>query len=185
DNYEFTGVSSGIFRDEQVTFIQAQNAPRGFLRGLELTWQQTFSFLPGPLANTGIFANATFTEGEMDIGNAIPGRGGKLPLAGQSDTVYNLAVFYETERFNARLSYVDRSDYLDGVEGDPRLDVYWEGRSQLDLTASVNITRQLELFLEAKNLTDTEGVRYDGVRSRVQERERFGRIAFFGARFQY
>lgn len=185
ENYEFTGVSSGIFRDEPVTFIEAQNASSGFLRGVELTWQQTFTFLPGQLGNTGIFANATFTEGEMDIGNAIPGRGGKLPLAGQSDRVYNVAVFYETERFNARLSYVDRSDYLDGVESDPRLDVYWEGRSQLDLTASLNLTQQLEFFLEAKNLTDTEGVRYDGVRNRVQERERFGRIAFLGARYRY
>ncbi|MCC5980793.1 MAG: TonB-dependent receptor, partial [Oceanicaulis sp.] len=148
-------------------------------------WQQGFSFLPGLLGNTGIFANLTVTDSEMDIGRTVGGRSA-FPLQGQSDTVYNVSLFYETDRFNARLSYNDRSDYLDSVStSGPDFDIYWEGRSQLDFTAAYEFTDSFELFFEAKNLTNTDGVRYQGVRERVYEREAFGYTLFLGARFSY
>ncbi|KAA5803560.1 TonB-dependent receptor [Alkalicaulis satelles] len=184
-DYEFTLRTPGVFEGAPVDFIQAENAPDGFIRGIEFTWQQTFTFLPGLLGNTGVFANATFTDSEMDIGRTIAGRS-KFPLSGQSDYVYNVALFYEDSRFNARLSWNDRGDYIDSVNAsDPRLDTYWEERSQLDFSASVTLTDRFELFVEGKNLTDSEGIRYDGVRRRVQERERFGQSWFLGARFNY
>jgi TonB-dependent receptor len=184
-NYEFTMVSPGTFEGQPVDFIQAENAPDGFIRGVEFTWQQSFGFLPGLLSNTGIFANYTFVDAEMNIGRIVGGRD-VFPLAGQSDRIWNIAVFYETDRFNARLAYTGRSDYIDGINaGDARLDTYWEGRDQLDFTAAFEVTPQFELFLEAKNLTDTNGVRYDGVRSRVQEIERFGASVFTGVRANF
>jgi len=184
-DFEFTLRTQGEFEGAPATFVQAENAPDGFIRGVELTWQQSFSSLPGLLANFGVFANYTYTDAQMDIGRTIGGRN-VFPLQGHSDHVYNLALFYETERFNARLSFNDRSDYLDAISAeDPRFDVFWEGRSQLDFTAAYEFTERFEVFFEAKNLTDSEGVRYDGVRSRVQERERFGRTLFLGARLNY
>ncbi|TRO96308.1 TonB-dependent receptor [Glycocaulis profundi] len=184
-NYEFTLVSPGTFEGQPVDFIQAENAPDGFIRGVEFTWQQSFGFLPGLLANTGIFANYTFVDAEMNIGRSVGGRD-VFPLAGQSDRIWNIAVFYETDRFNARLAYTGRSDYIDGINaGDSRLDTYWEGRDQLDFTAAFEVAPRFELFLEAKNLTDTNGVRYDGVRSRVQEIERFGASVFTGVRASF
>lgn len=184
-NYEFTLVTPGTFEGNPVDFIQAENAPDGQIRGLELTWQQSFGFLPGLLGNTGVFANYTYVDAEMNIGREVGGRTA-FPLAGQSDHIYNLALFYETDRFNARFAYTGRSDYIDGVNaGDSRLDTYWEGRDQFDITASFQATDQLELFLEAKNLTDSNGVRYDGVRRRVQEIERFGRLVFVGVRAEF
>jgi TonB-dependent receptor len=184
-NYEFTLVSPGTFEGQPVDFIQAENAPDGFIRGVEFTWQQSFGFLPGLLANTGIFANYTFVDAEMNIGQTVGGRD-VFPLAGQSDRIWNIALFYETGRFNARLAYTGRSDYIDGINaGDSRLDTYWEGRDQLDFTTAFEVTPQFELFLEAKNLTDTNGVRYDGVRSRVQEIERFGASVFTGVRASF
>ncbi len=97
-----------------------------------------------------------------------------------------MSVFYETERFSARLSWNDRSDYLDSVDGsDSRLDVFWEGRSQLDFSASFDVTERLGVFFEAKNLTNSEGIRYAGDRSRVIEREAFGYTLFGGLRFNF
>ena len=88
-------------------------------------------------------------------------------MPNQSDTTVNLSAFYETARFNARLAWTDRSDFLQEFNyGDPRLDIYWEGRSQLDFTADFDVTEHVNVYLEAKNLTDSEGVRYAGVRSR-------------------
>ncbi len=186
ENYEFTlRTPDQVFEGQPATFVQAENAPDGYIRGVELTWQQSFSFLPGLLSYTGIFANATFTDSEMDIGRTVGGRS-KFPLQGQSDQTYNVALFFETDRFSARLSWNDRSDYLDSLNAeDSRFDRYWEGRSQLDFTASFEVNDQFEVFFEAKNLTDSEGIRYDGDRSRVYERERFGYTLFGGLRFNF
>jgi outer membrane receptor protein involved in Fe transport len=68
---------------------------------------------------------------------------------------------------------------------DSRLDTFWEGRRQLDFTASYDVTDRLGVFFEAKNLTNTEGVRYVGDRSRVIEREAFGYTLFGGLRFDF
>jgi outer membrane receptor protein involved in Fe transport len=82
-----------------------------------------------------------------------------------------------------RLSYTDRGDYLDEINADDAdLDLYWQGRSQLDLTASYQFARQVEGFVEAKNLTNTAGIRYFGTRERVYEYEKFGYSVFVGAR---
>jgi outer membrane receptor protein involved in Fe transport len=63
-----------------------------------------------------------------------------------------------------------------------RLDLYWEGRGQLDATGSFQLTKALNLFVEGKNLTNTAGVRYFGERQRVYEYEKFGYTIFGGVR---
>lgn len=185
EDYEFTLVRNGTYDGLAAEISQAENAPDGYIRGVELTYQQQFTFLPGLLSNTGVFANYTYTDAEITLASAISGSRTRI-LPGQSDTTLNLAVFYETERFSARLSWNDRSDYLNEVNGeDSRLDIYWEGRSQLDFSASYDVNEQLGVFFEAKNLTNTEGVRYAGDRSRVIEREAFGYTLFGGLRFNF
>ena len=185
ENFEFSLASPGVFEGRDVIINESRNAPDGYIAGVELTWQQSFGFLPGLLSNTGIFANYTYTQAEMDVGTNL-GTRSVFPLQGQSDHIYNLALFYETERFNVRVSYTGRTDYLLSVnEGEPRLDRFWRGRDQLDVTASFTATDNFELFVEAKNLTDQDDLRYEGVRSLVRERERFGYSIFTGLRVNF
>ena len=153
---------------------------------MEFNYQQQFTFLPGWLSGFGVAANYTWTDAQMTLPFAGPGRGTTAALPNQSDTTVNLSAFYETARFNARVAWTDRSDFLQEFNyADPRLDIYWEGRSQLDFTADFDVTERVNVYLEAKNLTDSEGVRYAGVRSRPTERERFGRLFFVGARVNF
>lgn len=184
-DYEFTLVRTGIYDGLQAQITTPENAPEGRIYGLELTYQQQFVNLPGLLANTGIFANYTYTDAEITLASAIDGNRKRL-LPGQSEHTLNVAVFYETEKLSARLAWNDRSDYLNEVNGDDeRLDIFWEGRSQLDFSGSYNVTEQLGVFVEAKNLTNSEGVRFAGDRSRVIEREAFGYTVFGGVRFNF
>ena len=67
---------------------------------------------------------------------------------------------------------------------DADLDLYVEGREQLDFTTSYDFGNGVELFGEAKNLTDSAGVRYYGSRERTYEYEKFGYNVFFGVRFK-
>lgn len=186
ENYVFELTSRGTYAGLAADITRPENAPDGFVRGFEFNYQQQFTFMPGWLSGFGVAANYTWTDAEMTLPFAGPGRGTKAVLPNQSDTTMNLSVFYETSRFNARLAWTDRSDFLQEFDyGDPRLDIYWEGRSQLDFTADFDVTERINLYLEAKNLTDSEGVRYAGDRSRPTERERFGRLFFVGARVNF
>ena len=83
------------------------------------------------------------------------------------------------------VSYTHRSDFLEAIDAtNPGKDLYVEGRGQLDFTASYDFGNGVEVFGEAKNLTDSAGVRYYGVKERTYEYEKFGYNVFLGVRFK-
>jgi TonB-dependent receptor len=185
EDYEFTLVSRGEYNGQPANITEKLNADDARIYGFELAYQQQFVNLPGLLSHVGVFANYTWADAELTLPFAVEGRGRKAPLPDFSRETINLGVFYETGRFNARLAWTDRGDYVDDFNLDARLDSWWEGREQLDFTASYDVTDQVNVFLEAKNLTNSPGVRYAGVRSRPTEIEEFGYTVFLGARFNY
>ena len=165
-------------------YTEALNAPEGHLAGVEFNWQQTFDFLPGWASGFGVFANYTLTDAEIKTAASYAGRN-TFVLPGQSDTIYNAALFYEKYGFSARVSYTHRSDFLEAIDATrPGLDLWVEGRGQLDFTSSYDFGNGVELFGEAKNLTDSAGVRYYGSKERTYEYEKFGYNVFVGVRFK-
>lgn len=163
---------------------ESRNAPDGHLAGIEFNWQQTFAFLPGWASGFGVFANYALTDAEIKTDRAYGGRD-TFTLPGQSDRMYNAALFYEKYGLSARVSYTYRSDFLEEIDADnPGLDLWVEGRGQLDFTTSYDFGNGVELFGEAKNLTDSAGVRYYGARERTYEYEKFGYNIFVGVRFK-
>nr|WP_314433428.1 TonB-dependent receptor [uncultured Brevundimonas sp.] len=186
-DYRFTLVTAGVpYQPAPSGFAEvteAQNAD-GHLAGIELNWQQTFGFLPGWASGFGVFANFTLTDAEIKTRASYAGRN-TFVLPGQSDTTYNAALFYEREGLSARVSYTHRSEFLEAIDATrPGLDLWVEGRGQLDFTASYDFGNGVELFGEAKNLTDSAGVRYYGVKERTYEYEKFGYNIFVGLRFK-
>lgn len=187
-NYRFTLVTDGVPYVTPTTTVaqvtEARNARDGHLAGIEFNWQQTFDFLPGWASGFGVFANYTLTDAEIKTSRAFAGRD-TFVLPGQSDETYNAALFYERYGFSARVSYTHRSDFLEAIDAtNPGKDLYVEGRGQLDFTASYDFGNGVEVFGEAKNLTDSAGVRYYGVKERTYEYEKFGYNVFLGVRFK-
>ena len=187
-NYRFTLVTDGVPYVTPTTTVaqvtEARNARDGHLAGIEFNWQQTFDFLPGWASGFGVFANYTLTDAEIKTSRAFAGRD-TFTLPGQSDETYNAALFYERYGFSARVSYTHRGDFLEAINATtPGLDLYVEGRGQLDFTASYDFGNGVEVFGEAKNLTDCAGVRYYGDKIRTYEYEKFGYNIFMGVRFK-
>lgn len=187
-NYRFTLVTPNVPYVTPTTTIaevtEARNAPDGHLAGIEFNWQQTFDFLPAWASGFGVFANYTLTDAEIKTSRAFAGRD-TFTLPGQSDETYNAALFYENYGLSARLSYTHRGDFLEAINATtPGLDLFVEGRGQLDFTTSYDFGNGVELFGEAKNLTDSAGVRYYGSRERTYEYEKFGYNIFVGVRFK-
>ena len=181
-DYRYTVNSTGVYQGLPAIFSRPVNAREGKLYGVEVNWQQQLSFLPGLLGGFGVFANYTYTKGDAQFDVAYAGRS-RFALPGQSKHMWNASVFYERGPVNLRVAYTKRSDYLDEINADnPALDLYWEGRGQLDVTGSVQLTKGINLFAEGKNLTNSAGVRYFGERYRTYEYEKFGYTLFGGVR---
>jgi TonB-dependent receptor len=127
------------------------------VRGIEVSVQQNFDFLPGFLKGFGDAANYTYTtiKGHDSSGNPIT-----LPSVAKNNV--NVIGYYENKLFGIRLTYNWRGDYDlaagNSFVGDARS---VKARSQLDASASINITKWLALSVDAFNLTDATRAEYE------------------------
>ena len=164
----------------QVT--RPENGSNGRVKGLELAWQQTFDKLPAPFNGLGIYANYTLADSSAELPFGL----GKTELPGTSRHNYNLALSYEGFGLTTRLSYNHRSKFIQSFDiSNPALNVFWDGRSSVDFSATYGVTKQWKVYFEANNLTDTRQVRFQGDRNRVLELEGFGRSWLAGVKFEY
>jgi TonB-dependent receptor len=95
---------------------QFADAPGGWLRGIEASFQMDFTFLPGFLKNFGAQVNYTHIDSELnyilDPGTAtVPRTTGKGPFLGVSPDAVNATLYYETKPFRARVSVAHRKGY--------------------------------------------------------------------------
>ncbi len=170
------------FEGQEWEVTQPENGDSGRVFGAELNWQQVFPMLPEPFDGLGAFVNYSYADSRADLPRGF----GEVRLPGQSDHTFNSGVFYELGGFSARVAYNWRSKYVDSISLAGReFDIYWDGRGQLDFTASYQATSAIQLYGEASNLTDSRQNRFRGETSRVYEREGFGRFFQVGVRMAF
>ncbi|MEO1553491.1 MAG: TonB-dependent receptor, partial [Pseudomonadota bacterium] len=94
--------------------------------------------------------------------------------------------YFEKYGVSTRLTYQYRSPWLNAVDlSDERLDRFWDARPSLDYSFRYTQNENVTYFLDANNLTDEFGRRYNGDTSRVYEVEGFGRSVLAGVRISY
>ncbi|MBC6412636.1 MAG: TonB-dependent receptor, partial [Hyphomonadaceae bacterium] len=74
-------------------------------------------------------------------------------VVGASDHILNLTGYYENDRFDARVSYNYRSEYLNEVAYFGA-EIWTDDYGQLDVSASFDVTDFAEVTFDALNLTD-------------------------------
>lgn len=163
-----------------LSLTRPTNADNGTIKGLEVNYQQQFTFLPSPFDGLGFSANGTLVDSEVEVF----GRTDKIPFFRQSDTLGNVAIFYEKYGFSARLALAHRSDYVDALNL-PGLDLHVAERNQLDFKASYEIREGLEIFGSVLNINDVPLQTYLGEESRVSSREIYGVSAAAGLNFRF
>lgn len=147
-----------------VTVNRKVNTPGGPLDGFEVNFQSPFSFLPGFWSRFGVLANYTHVKSKITyitrVDNPTTTANELLTqtanFTGLSPDAYNLTLYYEDDRFSARVSAAHRSDSLLNVLGDVNgHDVtIVDGSTNIDFSASWNINKALRLSIEGQNLTD-------------------------------
>jgi iron complex outermembrane recepter protein len=183
-----------------IEFRTTINGEGANLKGMELSLQLPFSvFAEGFLANFGVLGNATFVDSNVEYtlttpatalnssGNPVSGPATVFtaPLIDLAKTAYNGTIYYEDDRFSARVSAAWRGSYIDGTSGN--LNIFEGFGSTLNVDASVRyrLTESIEVSLEGTNLTDEYRERWVNEPSqRNYENNHFGRVIMAGVRVQ-
>lgn len=170
------------FGDDVFLVDTFRDGPGGLTqRGFEIAGRTAFTFLPGPLQYLGGGFNYSYTESNEKTRDTDLFTGIALPPRSQSKYYYNVNLWYDDGKLNARVAYQVRDLYYDltdaegqnripasaGIDGSTQANyfkyispVYKNGTENLDARASYAITPKLQLFVEGKNLLNTSIDKY-------------------------
>ena len=156
------GVISGQPGDDLANFrvTVPVNQDEDTVDGWEVNIQHNFG-----MSGFGVIANATIVESDTQYDNTELGQ--QFVVAGVSDSA-NLIGFYENDTFSIRVAYNWRDDFLAGT-GQANVGAipptYVEAYDQIDIGASYQVNDNLQLFLDAINITDETSYVYGRSRS--------------------
>lgn len=184
------GATVGCSPSATWNFSTPINTPGGDLTGFEVSFQQPFSFLPGPLANTGIIANYTSVKSSIDYYATVGGVTTKVAtndLTGLSRKAYNLTLYYEDDKISARVSASHRDNYLTRVPGQEAGMAYDGVNETMNVDASFTYTwnDNLKFTLEGVNLTDEFQDQFNGTQDLMNFYHHTGREYLIGVRYTY
>jgi len=155
------------------------------LWGIELTWQQQFTWLPGWMSGFGIYANYTYTDtSSIDFGDST-GRDDIDVLPEQMQQIGNLAFIYEKGPITSRLAVNFSGKWLSEVAGHADFDEWTDATTTLDFSLSYEFNNGLLVFLEGNNLTEEVNYLYLGNTTRARQHDITGRTLNTGVKWQF
>jgi TonB-dependent receptor len=165
------------------------NTPGGPLKGVELNYQQAFTFLPGWLSNFGALLNYTYVDSKITYFLAQSATTTtRNDLLGLSKNAYNATLYWENARLSARVAAAYRDKFLEALPANnPLQDV--EGTDEMltfDASASYNVSDHFKLTFEALNIFDEFKRQYiDSDRDSTFVYGHTGRQLTFGAQYRF
>ncbi len=158
--------------DPLVEIRQVANGGSASIKGFELAYQQPFTFLPGILSRTGFQGNYTYVNSD--------------DILGFSPNAFNATVYYEDERFSARISTSYRDAYKTrAANGAGRDERGYAGTTNVDFASSYKLNENIDLTFEGINLTDEFETQVFDQADLVNVYHHTGRSFLIGARWKY
>jgi TonB-dependent receptor len=180
-----TTVTAGTYAGFSQT--QPINGPSATVGGVEMSWQQHLSFLPGALSGLGARANYSYTTSKA----SVPGRTDDPALLRQAPNNWNLDATYDRGGFSARIGLTHNDaniyayNYQQGADGGitgPNGDQYLYAHTQLDAQASYMLRHQVQIVLALLNLNNEVFGFYQGSPQYPIQREFYNRTISIGIR---
>jgi len=180
-------VGTGASPTDDFVFQQPLNTPGGDLKGYEISYQQPFTFLPAFWQDFGVQLNYTWVDSEIQYLSATGAPSAKGPMVGLSKNAWNATLYYDNQKFSARVSAAYRDEYLNQIPGREGSDV--EGTKEtttVDASISYRLTDNLTISLEGLNLTDEwSDLWIDSVGDRSIAYTHTGRQYMLGFRYKF
>jgi TonB-dependent receptor len=143
----------GVVRNHCVTITEPIQGTGNSIHGMEFDYRQGFTFLPGILSKTGMEINATYAPSDS---GATDLAGHKIPFQDNSTKSGNFILWYQDDRFQARVAYNYRSRRAvsEDVGGITGMEMYEAPQKYLDASVSYKIAKTAEVFVDGTNLTN-------------------------------
>lgn len=172
---------------ETYTVSSQSNGEGGKLDGIEVQYQQPFTFGPAWLQDFGIKLNYTKIDSELNVGTAAVPRIVSMP--GQSDDSYNGTLWYENDSgFQGRVSYTYRSGYITSSTtaslAGPGYDTT-EEVGVVDASFSYQFNDNLKFTLDLINLNDVSETLLQSDYELVDTELKSGRQLYLGASYTF
>jgi iron complex outermembrane receptor protein len=163
---------------------QFRDAPGGYIRGVEFSYQQNLTFLPWFLDKLGVQANYTHLESELNyiidpgaLATATAAARPRIvspgPFTGASPDAFNFTVYYDAKKWSARVSTAYRAKYFTqypiasgtcdpGVCDSPLVNdfVGSEATTNVDASFSYKVNSNMSFSVEMLNLTNQSSNRF-------------------------
>ena len=152
-------------------------------KGIELQASTVFTWLPAPFDGFGGSVNYTRMSAD-DVGLFNQLNGEELPFPSQSENSYNLTAFYETDMWSVRLAYNYRDEYLASPADRSGNPVFVDDSGYLDAKIVYNVTENLRLYADGRNLTG-EVKTYTAGPHRLSDLQWSGREYAVGVTYQF
>jgi TonB-dependent receptor len=182
--------------DAITQYINGQNA---YIYGLELSFQQHFSYLPGVLRGLGVSANYSYTASRE---KGLPLRADHPTTIDQAPNTWKLSPTYDTKRFSARvgLAYDQASlftynylspTYVPGADASglgpkgPSGDTYTLTHFQVDAQVRYRFYKGLSAVVSGLNLNNEVFGYYTGSTPFVNQREYYKPTYTGGLRYNF
>jgi TonB-dependent receptor len=171
-----TNPSNGV--SQVVNINQPINIDDASLSGFEFSYQQFFDELPGAWSGLGMQFNFTYLNpSDVPQQNLRPEQSGAqsdadrasvpefdLPLQGLSESQFNIVGLYQNDKWESRLAYNWRDDYLLTIRevnspgSGPGVPTFADARGQLDGSIFYTVNDSLQVGLQGSNLLQDEVV---------------------------
>jgi len=179
------GTESGLGISRITTFANGDSAT---ITGLELSYYQAYTFLPGILG--GLFTQANVTFAESSASSELVDRDFRFP--DQSDVIGNLSVGWENEVFSIRGAVAYQGDRLRGVNlgglddgNDTAGDVLEDSRTQVDINVRYELLDGVQLYFDAQNITDAGDRRFFRGSDQTLNGRIFSALEDYGPTYQF
>jgi TonB-dependent receptor len=198
-NYFPASVQQALAQYPGDAITQYTNGQNAYIQGLELNFQQHFSYLPGPLKGLGVQANYSYTTSRE---KGLPLRNDHPTTIDQSPNTWKVSPTYDTKRFSARVglaydqaslfsyNYVSPA-YVTGADpsglgpSGPSGDVWTLTHFQVDAQASYRVWRGLRAVVSGLNLNNEVFGYYTGNTNFVNQREYYKPTYTGGVRYDF
>ncbi len=181
----------GVDQEEEVQngdySTSINNLDGGFIRGLEVSYTQTFNFLPELWQGLGVSASYSLTDSEISVANPVEAvnTGATLPFPGLVEKSANFTLFYSYGGFETRLSTTFQDSFVGETRNINLQPIIYAPETLLDYQAAYKFDNGLDLIFSISNLTNEPNRSYMFDEELTRTLQWFGRTFYMGANYTF
>lgn len=163
------------------------NSDGGFIRGLEVSYTQTFNFLPSFWEGLGVSASYSLTDSELSVADPVGAMdsGATLPFPGLVEKSANFTLFYSYGNFETRLSTTFQDSFVGETRNVNLQPIMYAPETLVEYQASYKFDSGLDLVFSVSNLTNEPNRSYMYDEELTRTLQWFGRTFYLGANYTF